>query len=65
MADDRERPAARRSLTIVGIALLDYRFIQQMALPVYLLNLVALVALRFTRGQRQETEAAPIERIPA
>jgi rod shape determining protein RodA len=33
--------------TVTAIALVDYRLIQRMAVPVYVLNIVALIALRF------------------
>ncbi len=56
-------------LTIVGIALLDYRFIQRMALPIYLLNLAALVALRFIGHKAKGAESwfaiGPIRIQPA
>ncbi|MBS1148524.1 MAG: Rod shape-determining protein RodA [Myxococcaceae bacterium] len=34
-------------LAVVGVAAFDYRFIQRMAVPIYLLNIGALVALKF------------------
>ncbi len=44
-------------LSVVGIALLDYRFIQRMAIPIYLLNLLALIALRFIGHKAKGAES--------
>jgi rod shape determining protein RodA len=34
-------------VAVVGVAAFDYRFIQRMAVPIYLLNIAALVSLKF------------------
>src|SRR5215218_4085755 len=44
-------------LAVTVVCLVDYRWIQRMALPIYLLNIAALIALRFIGHKAKGAES--------